>query len=174
MLQLYRPVVAQRVGRGIALLFQDRSTRKEWLASSTPQLYFTRGKDPVPIVQEAGWAPGPVWTGGKSRPHWDSIRDRPSVSRYTDWATRPTHVTIVHVSNSKKAITFRKMGVHPSEGESDGRTCWVGSERKSFLSSKHFELFLHDALAVSTLNLLVGRLGKIPLSKITLRPPTSD
>jgi hypothetical protein len=22
------------------------------------------GKDPVPIVQEAGWAPGPVWTGG--------------------------------------------------------------------------------------------------------------
>jgi hypothetical protein len=23
---------------------------------------FTPGKDPVPIVQEAGWAPGPVWT----------------------------------------------------------------------------------------------------------------
>ena len=21
------------------------------------------GKDPVPIVQEAGWAPGPIWTG---------------------------------------------------------------------------------------------------------------
>jgi hypothetical protein len=24
---------------------------------------FTPGNDPVPIVQEAGWAPGPVWTG---------------------------------------------------------------------------------------------------------------
>jgi len=24
---------------------------------------FTSGKDPVPIVQEAGWVPGPVWTG---------------------------------------------------------------------------------------------------------------
>jgi hypothetical protein len=24
---------------------------------------FTPGKDPVPIVQEAGWAPGPVWIG---------------------------------------------------------------------------------------------------------------
>jgi len=35
------------------------------------------GKDPVPIVQEAGWAPGPVWTGGKSRPHRDFISDRP-------------------------------------------------------------------------------------------------
>jgi hypothetical protein len=24
---------------------------------------FTPGEDPIPIVQEAGWAPGPVWTG---------------------------------------------------------------------------------------------------------------
>ena len=23
---------------------------------------FAPGKDPVPVVQEAGWAPGPVWT----------------------------------------------------------------------------------------------------------------
>jgi hypothetical protein len=35
---------------------------------------FTPGKDPVPIVQEAGWAPGMVWTGAeKSCPHRDSI-----------------------------------------------------------------------------------------------------
>jgi len=27
------------------------------------QLLFTLGKDPVPIVQEAGWAPGSVLTG---------------------------------------------------------------------------------------------------------------
>ena len=26
---------------------------------------FTPGKDPVPTVQEAGWAPGPVWTGAE-------------------------------------------------------------------------------------------------------------
>jgi len=24
------------------------------------------GKDPVPIVQEAGWAPGPVWIGAEN------------------------------------------------------------------------------------------------------------
>ena len=24
---------------------------------------FTPGKEPVPILQEAGWAPGPLWTG---------------------------------------------------------------------------------------------------------------
>jgi len=26
----------------------------------------TAGKDPVSIVQETGWAPGPVWTGAES------------------------------------------------------------------------------------------------------------
>jgi len=39
------------------------------------------GKDPVPIVQETGWAPGPVWTDGKSRPHQDSILDHPARSQ---------------------------------------------------------------------------------------------
>jgi len=39
------------------------------VVSSTPRPHFTPGKEPVPILQEAGWAPGPVWTGGKSRPH---------------------------------------------------------------------------------------------------------
>ena len=74
----YRPGVAQRVGRGIALLFHDRSTRRWWVVSSTPWPHFTPGKDPVPILQEAGCVPGSVWTGGKSRPHRDSIPDRPA------------------------------------------------------------------------------------------------
>ena len=67
----YRPGVTQRVGRGIALLFLDRGTRRVWVVSSTPRPYFTPGKDPVPILQEAGWVPRPVWTGGKSRLHRD-------------------------------------------------------------------------------------------------------
>ena len=54
----YRPGVAQRVGRGIALLYHDRGTRRGRVVSSTPRPHFTHGKDPVPIVQEAGWAPG--------------------------------------------------------------------------------------------------------------------
>jgi len=77
----YRPGVSQRVGRVIALLFHDRRTRRGWVVSSTPRPHFTPGKDPVPIVQEAGWAPGPIWTGGKSRPHRDSIPDRPARSQ---------------------------------------------------------------------------------------------
>ena len=79
----YRPGVAQRVGRGIALLFHDRGTRRGWVVSSTPRSHFTTGKDPLPILQEAGWAPGPVWTGGKSRPHRDPIPNRPVCSQYS-------------------------------------------------------------------------------------------
>ena len=41
------------------------------------------GKDPVPIVQEAGWAPGPVWTGAENLAATE-IRspDRPAGSEY--------------------------------------------------------------------------------------------
>jgi len=31
-----------------------------------PRPLFNPGKDPVPIVQEAEWAPGPVWTGAEN------------------------------------------------------------------------------------------------------------
>jgi len=63
----YRPGVAQRVGRGVALLFHDPDTRMGWVVSSTPRLHFTPKKDPAPILQEAGWAPELVWMGGKSQ-----------------------------------------------------------------------------------------------------------
>jgi hypothetical protein len=68
------------MGRGIALLFCDRDTRCGWVVSSTPRPHVTSGKDLVSILQEAGWAPGPVGTGRKSRPHWDLILDRPARS----------------------------------------------------------------------------------------------
>ena len=71
----------QRVGRSIALLFHGRGTRREWVVSSTPRPQFNPVKDPVPILQEARWAPGPVLTGGKSCPHRDSIPDSPACSQ---------------------------------------------------------------------------------------------
>ena len=54
--------------------------RGEW-STTRPGRTLPPGKYPVPILQEAGWAPGPVWTGGKSRPHRDSIPDRPARSQ---------------------------------------------------------------------------------------------
>jgi len=66
---------------GIALLFHNRGTRRGRVVSSTPRPHFTPEKDPVPILQEPGWAPGPIWTGGKSRSHRDAIPDRPGRSQ---------------------------------------------------------------------------------------------
>ena len=47
---------------------------------------FTPGKDPVPIVQEAGSAPGPVWTVVENLvlPGFDPRTVQPVASRYTD------------------------------------------------------------------------------------------
>ena len=42
---------------------------------------FTPGEDPVPIVQEAGWAPGPVWIGAEHlAPTGIQSPDRPASS----------------------------------------------------------------------------------------------
>jgi len=90
----YSPGVAQRVGRGIAVLFHDRGTRRVWVVRSTPRPHFTPGKVLVPILQEAGWAIKPVWTGGKSRPNRDSIPDRPARSQSLYRLSYPAHIHI--------------------------------------------------------------------------------
>jgi hypothetical protein len=73
---------AHRGSRGIALLFHDHGTRSGWGASVMPRPLFTPGKDPVPIVQEAGWAPGPNWTGAENlAPTGIRCPDRPARSQ---------------------------------------------------------------------------------------------
>ena len=77
---------AHRGSRGIALPFHDHDTRRGCRFSVTPRPLFTPGKDPVPIVQEAGRAPGPVWTGAEyfAPPGLDPRIVQPVASRYTD------------------------------------------------------------------------------------------
>ena len=62
------------------------------------QPFLIRGKDPVPIVQEAGWAPELDWTCAENLAP-TGIRTRtvqPVASRYTDYATRPTCANVPH------------------------------------------------------------------------------
>jgi hypothetical protein len=53
-----------------------------------PGRFTPRERDPVPIVQEAGWAPGAVWTAAENLapPGFDPRTVQPVASRYTDWA----------------------------------------------------------------------------------------
>jgi len=46
-----------------------------------PRPLYSRGRTPVLVVQEAGWVPGPVWTGAENlAPYRDSL---PGPSTYT-------------------------------------------------------------------------------------------
>ena len=61
-----------------------------WMVNVTPQPLYLQERDPVPIVQEVGWASGPVWTGAENfAPTGILSPDRPARS-YTDYAI-PAH-----------------------------------------------------------------------------------
>jgi hypothetical protein len=56
---------AQRGSSGIVLLFSLTSALDGGGWSTPRPGRFTPRKDTVPVVQEAGWAAGPVWTGAE-------------------------------------------------------------------------------------------------------------
>ena len=81
----YRPGVAQRVDRGIALLFHDRGTRRgEWSAAQ-PGRTLPPGKNRYPYYRRLG---GPQGRSERADDHVPTgIRSRtvhPAVSCYTD------------------------------------------------------------------------------------------
>ena len=82
---LYRPGVAQRVGRGIALLFQDHGTRRgEWSAAGTGRTLPPR-KTRYPFYRRLGGPQGRSERAENLIP--TEIRSwtfQPVVSRYTD------------------------------------------------------------------------------------------
>jgi len=98
--------------RGTALPFLDHGTRRGWGVSVTPRPLFTPGKDPVPIVQEAGWAPGPVWTGAENlTPNGIWSPDHPARSQlpyrlcYPAHNNLPAFVYIIQATRTSQFIT---------------------------------------------------------------------
>ena len=83
---------AHRGSRVIALLFLDHDISRGWGVSVTLQSLFSPGKDTVPIKQEGGWAPGPVWTGAENLAS-TGIRspDRPALSQSLYRLRNPAH-----------------------------------------------------------------------------------
>jgi hypothetical protein len=67
------------------------------VVSSTPRPHFTSGRDPVPVVQEAGWAPGLVCVDGKSYTHQDLILDHPARSQLLYRLSYPAHQIHMYV-----------------------------------------------------------------------------
>jgi len=81
----YRPGVAQRVGRGIAVLFHDRSTRRGELSAARGSRTLPLGKTRYPFYRRLG---GPQGRSGRAEnliPIGIQSRTvQPIVSRYTD------------------------------------------------------------------------------------------
>ena len=75
--------------------FFNLGARCGWVVSVTPRPHFTPAKDPVSIVQEAGWAPGPVWTGAENLAS-TGIRspDRPASSQSLHRRSKPKHTPL--------------------------------------------------------------------------------
>jgi hypothetical protein len=95
-------------------------------SASRPDRSLPPGKDPVPIVQEAGWAPGPVWTNAENLAPPTGLDPRtvqPVASRYTDYATRPTRTVVV----SGIYIRCVKLLILPSTFDTVERTRSVDS-----------------------------------------------
>ena len=61
----------------------------------TPRPLYVRERDPVPIVQEAGWAPGPVWMGAENLAHTG-----------TRWPDRPTRSESIHQLSNPGPLNY--------------------------------------------------------------------
>jgi hypothetical protein len=55
----------QKGSRSTTLPFFKLGVRWRWVFNATPRPLHPRERDRVPISPDAGWAPGPVWTGAE-------------------------------------------------------------------------------------------------------------
>jgi len=104
---LHRPGAAHRGSRGLALLFLDHGTRRGWGVSVIPRPLFTPRKDPVPVVQESVWAPGPVWTGAENLSS-TGIRsaNRPARSQSLYRLSYPVHIKCKYCTQINYLVCF--------------------------------------------------------------------
>jgi len=63
---LEQAMQAQRGSKGMLHSFFNISARWGWVVNPTSRLLHPWERDPVPTVQEAGRAPGPVWKGAEN------------------------------------------------------------------------------------------------------------
>jgi hypothetical protein len=79
---------AQTRNRGMLYSFFNLGARWGWVVNATPRPLYPGERDPLPIVREAGWAPG---LSGRVRkispqPRFDCRTVQPVASDDTDWA----------------------------------------------------------------------------------------
>jgi len=80
-------------GGGIAVPTPNPRARRGWVANAMLQALYPWERDPVPILQEAGWTSGLVWRGTeKLTPRgFEPLIIQPVSSCFTDYASPDRH-----------------------------------------------------------------------------------
>ena len=100
---------AHRGSRGTGLLFLDHGTIRGEGSASRPgrSLPPSGPPSPVPIVQEAGWPPGPVWTDAENfAPTGIRSPDRPARSQSLYRLSYPAHMMRVGPVNNLNLLLY--------------------------------------------------------------------
>ena len=106
--------------------------------------HFTPRKDPVPTVQEAGWAPGPVWTGAENlAPTGIRSPDRPARGESLYRLSYPGRQWWGDLKETEHSV---KLGV-------DRRTAWSCFTPVCFSAIYHFTTLLNSHQPVFGLKL---------------------
>jgi hypothetical protein len=100
-----------------------------WGVSITPRPLSTPRENPVPTVLEAGWAPGPVWTGAeKLAPTRIRSPDHPARSQSLYRLSYPAHLKGLRATIYQHRGAVKKAQSHFSttvDGKTGGRNpCW--------------------------------------------------
>jgi hypothetical protein len=125
-------------GRGIVQFILNLGTW--WRAVNfTPRPLDTRERAPVPVEEEAGWAPEPVgafWSNGRS--HAPTRIRTPGPSRYTDYATPTPVLFLVVLVNEHK---FRYVAC--VKCDTVGKTALADSDGKLWVYVRQVQINIH-------------------------------
>ena len=108
--------MAQRVGRGIALLFHDCGTRRGEWSAARPGRTLPPGKTRYPLYRRLGGPQGRSERAENLVPTGIRFRTvHPVVSRYTDRATGPTIICVKHFYHKPVPLFQTYVNRKPSE-----------------------------------------------------------
>ena len=105
----YRPGLAQRVGRGIALLFHDPGARRREWSAAHPGRTLSPGKTLYPFYRRLG-GPRAGPDGLKISPHRESIPDPPARSQWLyrlSYLAHAVHYVMKYNGREEKISHFK-------------------------------------------------------------------